>query len=329
VGYNSDHSSIGGGQNNAIMLPNAYQSVIGGGANNVITGSYGTIAGGDTNRAGDSDAVVGGGDHNHAMAHDATVSGGGSNVASGGFATVPGGLFNIAQGQGSFAAGQNAQALHDGSFVWSDTLGGASASTANNRFSACAHGGFYFDSGGGNCTLPGGGNAWTCSSDRALKTNFAAVDGKDVLARLANMPVTFWSMKSQDPSIRHIGPVAQDFYAAFNIGEDDTHIGMLDEGGVALAAIQGLNQVVQEQDAEISALKSERAAQQQQIAALDARVTTQDARLAALEQAVNTNGALVRPAADGISLSMTLLLGGLLGGGVLIFLKQRGLGARK
>jgi hypothetical protein len=49
--------------------------------------------------------------------------------------------------------------------------------------------------------------------------------------------------------------VAQDFHAAFHIGTDDKHIAPIDEGGVALAAIQALNAIVKEKDARISALK--------------------------------------------------------------------------
>jgi hypothetical protein len=41
--------------------------------------------------------------------------------------------------------------------------------------------------------------------------------------------------------------MAQDFYAAFNVGEDDKHISTVDSEGVALVAIQGLNQKVDEQ----------------------------------------------------------------------------------
>jgi hypothetical protein len=59
------------------------------------------------------------------------------------------------------------------------------------------------------------------------------------------MPVSEWSYKT-DPKTRHIGPMAQDFYSAFKIGTDDKHIAPIDEGGVALAAIQGLNQKVEE-----------------------------------------------------------------------------------
>ena len=98
------------------------------------------------------------------------------------------------------------------------------------------------------------------------------LDAAAVLAHphQAQVPVTSWNYKSQDPSIRHMGPMAQDFYGTFGLGEDDTHISTVDADGVALAAIQGLY-------AENQALKAEVAAQQQQ---LD-EVTT---RLAALEK---------------------------------------------
>jgi len=55
-----------------------------------------------------------------------------------------------------------------------------------------------------------------------------------------------WNYKAQDPSIRHIGPMAQDFYGAFSYGEDNKYINTLDADGVALAAIQGLYEVVKE-----------------------------------------------------------------------------------
>ena len=73
------------------------------------------------------------------------------------------------------------------------------------------------------------------------------------------MPVSSWSFKDDDEHARHIGPMAQDFHAAFSIGTDDRHIGLGDEAGVALAAIQGLNQKLEEEsqakDAEIGELK--------------------------------------------------------------------------
>jgi hypothetical protein len=98
------------------------------------------------------------------------------------------------------------------------------------------------------------GSAWYPSSDRNLKENFKSVDTLAVLDKVAAMPVSRWNYK-QDTSTEHIGPMAQDFHAAFNVGPDDKHIADVDEGGVALAAIQGLNQKLNEKDAEIQALK--------------------------------------------------------------------------
>ena len=63
-----------------------------------------------------------------------------------------------------------------------------------------------------------------------------------------------WSYKA-DPETRHVGPMAQDFYAAFNIGTDDKHISPIDEGGVAFAAIQALNRKVEEKDGQIRQLE--------------------------------------------------------------------------
>jgi hypothetical protein len=79
----------------------------------------------------------------------------------------------------------------------------------------------------------------------------------DILERVANLPISTWNFKA-DPEIRHIGPMAQDFQAAFEVGIDDKHIGVVDAQGVALAAIQGLNQKLEadlrEKDAEIQRL---------------------------------------------------------------------------
>jgi hypothetical protein len=77
-------------------------------------------------------------------------------------------------------------------------------------------------------------------SDRALKANFGSVDPADMLARVRELPIATWNYRSDEPAIRHIGPMAQDFSAAFGVGADDRHIHPLDGQGIALAAIQGL-----------------------------------------------------------------------------------------
>ena len=109
------------------------------------------------------------------------------------------------------------------------------------------------------------------SSDRHLKENFKDVDSREVLERVAALPISLWNYKS-DPGSRHLGPMAQDFYAAFGVGPDDKHITTVDEGGVALAAVQGLNQKVEEQTQEIQSLK-------QQNETLEARLSQMEATL--------------------------------------------------
>jgi hypothetical protein len=75
------------------------------------------------------------------------------------------------------------------------------------------------------------------------------------LERLSRIQIAEWNLKSQDPAIRHLGPTAQDFYAAFGLGEDERYIGAVDADGVALAAIQGLHRLVQEQQEQIARLE--------------------------------------------------------------------------
>ena len=78
-------------------------------------------------------------------------------------------------------------------------------------------------------------------SDRNQKKNIEPIDTAMVLARVVNMPVSQWNYKVDDDEVRHLGPMAQDFYAAFGLGQDDKHITSIDASGVSLAAIQELN----------------------------------------------------------------------------------------
>jgi len=145
--------------------------------------------------------------------------------------------------------------------------------------------GYYFDTDGFrqpfiNQIFPGGGS-WVAHSDRNAKTNLMNVDERDILARLASIPIQTWSYKTQDPSIRHIGPMAQDFYEAFAVGETKTGIATVDADGVALAAIQGLNKQltalqaqVTARDADIQDLRQQLAATDTRLKALESRVTT-------------------------------------------------------
>ena len=76
---------------------------------------------------------------------------------------------------------------------------------------------------------------WTSVSDRAHKHGVRPLDKSTLLRKVGRLPITSWSYKAEKPTIRHIGPMAQDFYKAFGLGLDNKHITTIDEGGVALA----------------------------------------------------------------------------------------------
>jgi hypothetical protein len=224
-----------------------------------------------------------------------TVSGGPNNTVGGNYSTVPGGFGNSANGDNSFAAGTLAKANESGMFVWSDSRSydydptqlrspGLSVDTFNVR----ATGGVLFTTGldvngrsNWGCYTYNGG-AWTCTSDRNVKRNLVEVDGRAILGKLAAMPVYHWQPKDgPNTELKHVGPMAQDFYATFGLGDSDTAIGMQDEEGVALAAIQGLNlkleQVAREKDERLRA-------QAEKIAELEKDRTQHAARIEALEK---------------------------------------------
>jgi len=99
-------------------------------------------------------------------------------------------------------------------------------------------------------TIPG------AISDRNLKTDFGAINPAEVLVRLAALPVQSWRYTNELAQVRHIGPMAQDFMQTFRLGDNDKIIGYVDENGVALAAIQGLNQEIEAEQAEKTELKA-------------------------------------------------------------------------
>ena len=107
------------------------------------------------------------------------------------------------------------------------------------------------------------GTSWVNGSDRNSKENFAAINPRMVLEKVSALPITEWKYKVEADGTEHIGPMAQDFHSAFGLnGPDDTHIATVDEAGVALAAIQGLNQKLDEKDALINELSADIKAQQ-------------------------------------------------------------------
>jgi hypothetical protein len=112
-------------------------------------------------------------------------------------------------------------------------------------------------------------------SDRNVKEGFEAVDPRAILAAVATLPIERWSYKGEP--VRHLGPMAQDFAAAFGLGADDRHIFTLDAAGVALAAIQGLHALAQAQQARLDALERELTALRDETAALRAELALREA----------------------------------------------------
>jgi hypothetical protein len=244
-------AAVGGG---VVNTANGYGSVVAGGYDNTASGGYYgacTVSGGSYNSAGPNEN------------NSATVAGGYYDTASGYSSTVAGGQDNTASGDYSFAAGNHAQALHDGSFVWADDHYFPLASTGSNAvFFRCTGGAKFVTAidGSGNQTagvhILNGDTAWSSLSDKNAKKNFQPVDGKAVLDKLAAIPVQQWNYKWEaDTNTPHLGPMAQDFKHAFYPGRDDKSISTLEFDGVELAAIQGLNQKLNEKDSEIQELK--------------------------------------------------------------------------
>ena len=452
IGTNGLYDLVGGGYGNSIGAGSTYSSVAGGNQNMIGTNVGGAFIGGGTgNTNAFGGGFVGAGYYNRDQSYDAVIAGGAfnqnagyrsfigagesNNIAWGAFSAIPSGLLNVAGSTCSFAAGQQAEALHDGTFVWSDIEGTPFTSTAPNQFLVRASGGvginsanpqgslhiystnnptvvriqstgtpgfgrlefvsnpqgdvnewrpgfiqsldaggftgglgFYVNgtgsankfstnevmrvmngavaigttaaqqmlsvngglnldqgngnSGGFNNGLASGtclsfgsgsgegiasqrsagtqqydlafftgfqnrmtilgngnvgignnapgfllqvgnaycdGNTWAPSSDRNVKSGFEAVDPEAILEEVAGLPITRWHYNN-DPGTAHLGPVAQDFHEKFGLGADDKHITTVDADGVALAALQGLNQKLEkklgEKEQEISDLKT-------------------------------------------------------------------------
>jgi len=255
----ADYAVIGGGLGNAVLF--ADYATIGGGVRNTNSGLYATIGGGYGNTSGSfpttsAGATVGGGLLNTASGYIATIGGGENNEASGSFATVPGGA--------------RGKATNNGSFVWSGEPLENTTSWGDYTFTVRCHGGARFYTATGDATaayLPPGGTSFAALSDSNSKTDFRQIEPREILSKVAALPVTAWHYK-HDPQRLYIGPMAQDFHAAFGLGYDDKSISTLDSDGVMYAAIQGLVEELKERDKEIAELKTKSAEIDDQLRAL-------------------------------------------------------------
>ena len=294
-----DYATISGGNNNSAN----WESAVGGGAKNAASGLGAVVAGGGiwlsnnflitvgNTALGNSSAVLGGA-ANYAGGTYSAVGGGYQNTANADFSIVPGGSNSVASGILSFAAGRRARAERMGEFVWADSLdfdfdpfAQSGPQGVDNSFNVRSTGGFYIVTGvNGSGLITSGAylgassTSWSTLSDRNAKKDFAPVDYQAVLNKLAKVPIEQWHYKwEKDTDVPNLGPMAQDFKAAFYPGRDEKGITTLEFDGVELAAIQGLNQKLNEKDAEIQKLKEKAD-----------RVDSLEKRLNELEQTVQS-----------------------------------------
>jgi len=116
------------------------------------------------------------------------------------------------------------------------------------------------------------------------------VDASAILDKVAELPVSMWTYKDDTSGARHVGPMAQDFYAAFGLGATETGIATLDTSGVALASIKALNDNLEGAQVYIDQLHSRIGAQEsvnrslsEEVVALRRDKSDLDARLRRLE----------------------------------------------
>jgi hypothetical protein len=282
----TDHSMIGGGVNNLIgsgaqqgvigggvqnqILNNAWQSAIVGGGGNIILGGYSSI--------------IGGGAYNYAGAYRSVIAGGyaNTNFSTGAYGVIPGGYRNVTSGSLTFAAGNRANAIHDGCFVWSDTQQADFVSSAPNQFLIRAAGNVGINTPSpqfmlhvnGTAGKPGGGS-WSTASDERLKKNIEPIN--DALETMLKLRGRTFEYRDPDrvnelPG-RHTGMVAQEVEQIFPEWVDEAKDGYkrVTYRGFEALTVEAIRDLRREKDAQIAALEKE-------VAELKALVSTLAAR---------------------------------------------------
>jgi hypothetical protein len=102
----------------------------------------------------------------------------------------------------------------------------------------------------GDMTIKG---SYLTASSRDIKRQIEEIDGKTILLKLDKLGIHEWSYKSR-PNVRHIGPMAEEFYATFEFGPDDKYISSANAAGLALAAAKALKEQNDELRAELTNL---------------------------------------------------------------------------
>lgn len=247
---NAEYQTISGGQENSTSN---YNSTVGGGYKNSCNGSMGVIAGGQEN-------FIQGGDA-------ATICGGKSNRNYGDYSVIAGGEgdtissyadYSLAFGKGVYLDQSYRVAFFD-SVAW-----GKLTLNRDDRTSlpvgAIQAGPISGGGGGGGAYLSLFGT-WTDASSISFKDNITTYDRTDLFRKISSMPVEFWQYRNSDE--RHIGPMAEDFSAAFDVGiigetdgqRENQYLAASDVAGVALAGVKELIQENKELKAIIAQLE--------------------------------------------------------------------------
>lgn len=261
MGYNAASNNTTGQQNTSVGRL--------AGANNQ-TGNYNTSVGAYAGRSvtNDDNTFVGWNCGN-------TTTTGYSNTAIGASAgPASSGIYNTtAVGAGSTVS-------------YSNTMVFGSTDITNWGFGTDAASGHALQVGttstNGNGAYLTTGGVWTNTSDRNKKENFVTLDKNAILQNIMKLPISRWNYIGEKADVQHIGPMAQDFYSLFHVGNDNISISTIDPAGVALIGVQALND-------KITALEQTNQQLQQKYDELEAR-------LAKLEQAGNASAA---PAVNG------------------------------
>lgn len=227
----------------------------------ISSGDWSFSAGHNPQATGDHSIALGRG----ALAYAESAIAIGYHPTADGLYSLSLGNYTYAHGDNSVAIGYHSWALHDGSFIYNDKADafGYVETTAENQFMVKASGGTVFYSDADLTTgvelLPGAG-AWSILSDRERKENITTLDASEFLNRLDSVKVYEWSYIAQDSSIRHIGPMAQDFYKAFELGDDSTTINSGDFDGVNMLLIKALDEKMdklEKQEAEMMEIQNQ------------------------------------------------------------------------
>lgn len=286
------NATVAGGFNNA---SSGNHATVGGGQENIASGSYSTVPGGVLNTAAQNYTFAAGrrakANHQGAFVWADSQNADFASTAVNQFAVRAAGGIRLSGNvhladdyrQLSLSGGNSLGYLYGSFPALADGV-----HLAYNHYYNAAGSGQVFNTGGATSRLTvgygfvglfiGGVNAapitqrllanstgvtvngtFNNSSDRNAKQDFAPVNPRQILDQVTQLPISHWRYK-EDPGTRHIGPMAQDFHAAFKVGTDDKHIAPLDEAGVALAAIQGLNQKLEQRleqrETELTELKA-------------------------------------------------------------------------